>query len=89
MINEKEKSWVTYLHFLLFWEPLLTLLVKKSVLLFWLVSNGYFITTNFLTGDYPQTILFVFNSLMAVIGYRLWKKKEAVTKKEQEKEVQN
>lgn len=62
---------------------------KKICFAFWLVSNGYFITINFLTGDYPQTILFVFNSIMAVIGYRLWKKKEAVTKKEQEKEVQN
>ena len=49
---------------------------KKICFLFWLVSNGYFVAINFLNSDYPQTLLFLFNTATAIMGYVLWKRKE-------------
>lgn len=49
---------------------------KKACFLFWLLSNIYYIAVNLLNKDYPQTLLFIFNSIVAVVGYFAWLKKE-------------
>lgn len=48
----------------------------------WIVSNGYFIMLNIIAGIYLQALLFVFNLVMAIIGFIVWGKK----KKEKEQE---
>lgn len=48
---------------------------KKVGFVFWLVSNIFWIGVNIHAELYAQTAIYIFNSIMCVVGIRQWKTK--------------